>query len=90
MSKVTIDVLSKGSNNAPIIESLKAESKTIFMGKDTTLTCLAKDPDGQQTTHVHLAGPRWSHKRGRITGHLDRAPVGGEFQDFLRGRGQSR
>jgi hypothetical protein len=67
ISKVIIDVLSKGSNNAPIIESLKADSKTIFMGKDTTLTCVARDPDGdKQLTYT------WQARDGVIKGEGSR------------------
>lgn len=61
-SRVIVDVLSKGSNNAPIIESLDAKPKTVFMGKETMLICIAKDPDGDKVTYT------WQVKGGTMTG----------------------
>ena len=44
------------------IESLEAKPKTVFMGKDSTLACIAKDPDGGKPTQT------WQVNDGAMTG----------------------
>ncbi len=50
------------SNSPPVINTLKAEKTTVYIGKSTVIRCDASDPDGDELTYV------WKSSRGELSG----------------------
>ncbi len=49
-------------NQPPVIESLTAEPLKLILGKTSTVTCVASDPDGDELSYL------WTTKYGEFSG----------------------